>query len=190
LEVLIFNFALDPTRDLIPLIVPAILWISLAFGGIVALTRSINIEKESGALTGISISPIGKDAFFFGKVLSTTFFILIVEFIISLVLIIFYNVNINVFLLLGLSIPAIFGFSLVGTLFAVISVNSRAQEVLLPILFLPMVVPVILSAVEITFNVILDKPLIETYRWMGLLFVFDAIYVVIGSFCFNLILNE
>ena len=77
-----------------------------------------------------------------------------------------------------------------GTVFSVISVNSRAQEILLPVLFLPVVIPIILCAVSITSNLLLNLPISDSINWLNLVIIFDLIYFIIGPFCFYAITSD
>jgi len=61
---------------------------------------------------------------------------------------------------------------------------------LLPILFLPVVIPIILCAVNITSNLLLELPLADSIHWINLVIFFDLIYFIIGPFCFYAITSD
>jgi heme exporter protein B len=82
------------------------------------------------------------------------------------------------------------GFAAVGTTFAAMAANSRARETLLPLLFLPIVVPVIIAAVAVTGGVVRGEPWGEFSRWLGLMAAFDVIFIVIGAMTFDFVLAE
>ena len=190
LVVVTFNFALESTPNTANLIVPGILWVSVLFGAMVGFGRMFLSESEQGAFQGLLTAPIGRDVIFFGKVISNVLFLLLIESILLPILVILFNVTLSPLYMLYVSIPALFGISLSGMLFASISMNMRAKEVMLPILFLPVVVPIILGAVESTYAVMNGDNLDQFLKWITLMIVFDLIYSVLGPVSFTMIVED
>ncbi len=190
LVVVTFNFALESTPNTANLIVPGILWISIIFGAMVGFNRMLLAETEGGAFQGLMASPVGRDVVFFGKVLSNMMFLIVIELILVPIFIVLFNVTISPLNMLWISLPALLGISLCGMLFATISINMRAKEVMLPILFLPVVVPIILGAVESTHSIMNGGSLDENFRWIALMIVFDVIYAVLGPASFTMIVED
>ena len=189
LVVVTFNFALESTPNTANLIVPGILWVSVLFGAMVGFGRMFLSESEQGAFQGLLTAPIGRDVIFFGKVISNVLFLLLIESILLPILVVLFNVTLSPLYMLYVSIPALFGISLSGMLFASISMNMRAKEVMLPILFLPVVVPIILGAVESTYAVMNGDNLDQFLKWITLMIVFDLIYSVLGPVSFTMIVE-
>jgi len=77
------------------------------------------------------------------------------------------------------------GFAAAGTLFATISVRTRAREVMLPLLLLPIVVPVLIAGVKASAGVLEGKPLAAMSQWINLLISYDAIVLVVGWLVFE-----
>ena len=190
LVVVTFNFALESTPNTANLIVPGILWVSVLFGAMVGFGRMFLSESEQGAFQGLLTAPIGRDVIFFGKVISNVLFLLLFESILLPILVVLFNVTLSPLYMLYVSIPALFGISLSGMLFASISMNMRAKEVMLPILFLPVVVPIILGAVESTYAVMNGDNLDQFLKWITLMIVFDLIYSVLGPVSFTMIVED
>ena len=190
LVVVTFNFALESTPNTANLIVPGILWVSVLFGAMVGFGRMFLSESEQGAFQGLLTAPIGRDVIFFGKVISNVLFLLLIESILLPMLVVLFNVTLSPLYMLYVSIPALFGISLSGMLFASISMNMRAKEVMLPILFLPVVVPIILGAVESTYAVMNGDNLDQFLKWITLMIVFDLIYSVLGPVSFTMIVED
>lgn len=190
LVVVTFNFALESTPNTANLIVPGILWVSVLFGAMVGFGRMFLSESEQGAFQGLLTAPIGRDVIFFGKVISNVLFLLLIESILLPILVVLFNVTLSPLYMLYVSIPALFGISLSGMLFASISMNMRAKEVMLPILFLPVVVPIILGAVESTHAVMNGDNLDQFLKWITLMIVFDLIYSVLGPVSFTMIVED
>ncbi|NIM46273.1 MAG: transcriptional regulator, partial [Nitrososphaeria archaeon] len=71
-----------------------------------------------------------------------------------------------------------------GTILSAISVNTKTREVMLPLLLFPVMVPVIISAVRSTANILNGGSFIEVVSWLKLLIVFDAIFLVVSFLSF------
>ena len=85
---------------------------------------------------------------------------------------------------------ATLGFATVGTLFSAMAVHTRSREIMLPLLFLPVMAPVIIAAVESSADSIGGTGAIGLERWLGLIAVFDAVYLVVCPWVFGLIVEE
>ena len=85
---------------------------------------------------------------------------------------------------------ATLGFAAVGTLFSAMAVNTRSREIMLPLLFLPVITPVIIAAVESSSSSIGGASAVGVERWLGLIAVFDAVFLVICPWVFGLIVEE
>ncbi|MFL2784649.1 MAG: heme exporter protein CcmB [Dehalococcoidia bacterium] len=190
LTVVTFNFAFDPTPNLVVMVAPGILWVAIAFGGMLGLSRMFSIEMSSGGLDGILLTPVSRDAVFYGKFLTCFIFMALVEIILLPVMVVFFDLNFNLVPLIIVSVLVLSGFSLVGTLFAAISINTKAREIMLPVLYLPVIAPLLISAVECTSTVFLGDSIYGSSQWLGLLVLFDAVYAVATPFCFTLLVAE
>ena len=69
------------------------------------------------------------------------------------------------------------------------AVNTRSREVMLPLLFFPTVVPIIVAAVEAT-GMIIDGDGLDLTQWVPLLAVFDAVFLVVCPVAFNLVVAQ
>ncbi|MGH2524028.1 MAG: heme exporter protein CcmB, partial [Anaerolineales bacterium] len=82
------------------------------------------------------------------------------------------------------------GYSAVGTLLAAMAVRTRAREVMLPILLLPVAIPVLLAAVKATTGYLQRIPLDEITPYLNLLVVYDVIFLAIAFMVFDYIVEE
>ena len=82
------------------------------------------------------------------------------------------------------------GFVTVGSLISAMSVNLRAREMLGPLLALPVVAPVVISAVEASGGLIRGQPVETLYIWMEILVAFDVIYLVVSWLVFDKLIEE
>ena len=190
LVIVIFNFAIDPTPARVAVVAPGILWVAFIFGGVLGLTRSFSLEKEHGNLQGLLLTPVGRDAIFFGKMLGIFVFMSVVEAITYPIFAAMFNLSLTVPELIPVALLATLGIATVGTVFSAMAVNTRSREVMLPLLFLPVVIPVIVGAVEATGVVIRGEGGSDLVRWIPLLAAFDAVFLVVCPVAFNMVVEE
>ena len=190
ITLVIFNFAFDPTAKTVLYVAPGILWSAILFGGMLGLNRTFAMEINDGGWIGMVISPVPKDALFFGKVLSTFTLMVVVEGILLTLIIAMFDLHINWLAMVLVSLMALIGFSVLGTLFSAIAVFTRAQEVMLPILFLPLMSPVIIAAVESSGQIFMGGDVFTVIDWLGLMAAINLLYIALCPFCFGLTLKE
>ena len=190
LSIVTFNFAFDPTPRIIALVVPGILWVSLSFGAILGFNRAFSLENETDGFAGTLMTPITKDALFLAKSLSNFIFLVAAEIFLIPVIIAFFDVKIDLMTLLCISFLTLLGLSFVGCVFGSLSVNTRASEVMLPVLFIPVIIPLLLGATQSTQIMLVGGGLQESSNWIGLMAVFDITYLIVGAFCFSLLVSE
>ena len=94
------------------------------------------------------------------------------------------------FMLLLTIVLATLGFATVGTLFSAIAVQTRSREIMLPVLFFPIVLPVIIAAVEASTQAIGGNGGVGIGRWLPLIGVFDALFLVICPWVFSFVVEE
>ena len=85
---------------------------------------------------------------------------------------------------------ATLGFATVGTLFSAIAVQTRSREIMLPVLFFPIILPVIIGAVEASSQAIGGEASGVFSQWLPLIGVFDALFLVICPWVFSYVVEE
>ena len=190
LSVVIFNFAFELRVADAVTIAPGVLWVSMAFAGVLGLNRSFALEKDRGCLDGLLLAPIDRSASYFGKMLGNFIFITVVEAIILPIFSALFNVNLIQPWILVVLLLGTLGFSGVGTLFSAMAVHTRAREVLLPILLFPVVVPMLIAAVKLTAGFLNGQALGNMANWMQLLVAFDVILIAVSDMTFEYVVEE
>ncbi len=191
LIILIFNFAFDLRAENLNTVAPGVLWVSIAFAGMLGLSRSFILELDRGVLDGLLLTPVDRSAIYFGKMLGNVLFIGVVEVIILPVFVILFNQSASALpLLVGVVVLGTIGFASVGTLFSAMAVHTRAREVLLPIMLFPVVIPVMLSAVRLTSGILDRLPFEDVSHWLVLLIAFDAIFIAASFMLFEYVVEE
>ena len=190
LVVVLFNFALDTTSQRIGFLAPGILWLAFTFAATLAMNRSFVREREQGGLEGLLLTPVSRDAIFLGKAFSSLIFMLLVEAALLPVFAVLLNFSAFSFTLILTIVMATLGFAVVGTLFSAIAVQTRSREIMLPVLFFPVILPVVISAVEASTEAIGARPGGRVELWLALLAVFDALFLVICPWIFGAVVEE
>ncbi len=190
MTIVVFSFAFEPTPRVIALVAPGVLWVAIVFGGVVGLARSFSQEKDHGNLTGLMLAPVSRDTIYFGKMLACFVFMTLVEVVVLPVFIVLYDVADAAAELVPIALLTTLGIAAVGTLFSAIAVNTRAREVMLPILFFPVAVPLIVAAVEASSLSLGAAQSVEAWQWIGLLAVFDAVFLVVCPVAFVAVVED
>ena len=190
LVIVIFNFAFDPDQYTLRLVAPGILWVAFTFAGVLGLNRTFATEKENQCLEGLMLCPVERHTIYWGKLAGSFTFMLIVEAIITPIFLILFNIPIFMPRLALIIVLATVGFSSVGTLFSALSANTKARDIMLPLLFFPIVVPVIIAAVEATGMILEGKSWADMLNWVGIIVAFDAIFLVVSALVFQFVIEE
>lgn len=187
----IFNFAFDLRAENVQALAPGVLWVAIAFAGMLGLSRSFILERDRGVLDGLLLAPVDRSAIYFGKMIGNVLFISLVEIVILPIFMILFNQPAATLLpLAGVVILGTIGFASVGTLFSAMAVHTRAREILLPIMLFPVVVPVMLSAVRLTSGILDNTPFADVSHWLALLVAFDVIFIAASFILFEFVVEE
>ncbi len=192
LTVVVFSFIFEPGSEFKNEVAGGILWMSFVFAGILGLNKSMMSEITGGNFSALLLAPVDRSAIFFGKAASNFLFITLVEIFTIPLFMVLYNVNIfaNGFMPAVIFVLGTYGFSILGTLFSIISVNTRTREVMLPLLLLPVIVPVILASVQALNVYILGHDPADADKWLKLLGSFDIIFTVVVFAVFDFIVED
>ena len=192
LVLLVFNFVFTPDSETIRNAAPGIFWVAVTFSGFMVLTRSFISERENDCLTGLLLSPADRGAIYLGKMLANLCAMLLLEALILPLMAVF--LNIDVWQHLPRLVPGLLlgtlGFAAVGTLFAAMSLKTRLQEALLPMLTLPVLVPALLAAVESFRGALAGDSLSEISAWTNIGAAFALLFVAACVLLFDYVVEE
>jgi heme exporter protein B len=192
LVLVVFNFARDPTALAAVDLAPSVLWVTFAFGAVIALNRAFYVERENAALEGILLAPVPRSALYVGKLLANLAFVGVVEAVALPLFVLFFNVSLGHALwgILAVTALATLGFVAVGTIFSAMVVRTRFAELMLPVLLLPFMVPPLIGAVQVTAKLLAGRPLSEMLGWLRLLTLFDIVFVTLCILVFPAVVDE
>jgi len=182
LVIVVVSFALDPGERSSSL-AAGVLWIAITFAGMLGLGRSFVLEKDKGCLQGLMLCPVDRGLLYMGKMLSIAVFMLVVEAIILPIFIVLLDQPHFSPQLIVIAILATIGFAAIGTLFSALAVNTKARDVMLPLLFL-------IAAIESSAMALAGEPWSELAPWLGIIVAFDAIFLAISPFVFEFVIEE
>lgn len=187
----VFQFSLGADRERLIAALPGLLWLGFVLSGLLALGRSFVIERENECWEGLLLAPGDKSAVFVGKLGGNLLLMFTVEALLLALFAVFFNVDLARALgpLVLVIVLGTVGFAALGTLFAAMTAQVRARELLFPVLLLPVQVPVLLATVRATEAALAGEPLTAVTNWITLLVAADIVYVMVGVLTFDVILE-
>ena len=190
LVLVIFNFAFEAGTDSSVYVAPGILWVALVFAGVLGLNRTFDAEKRNSCLEGLMLCPVERHVIYWGKLASSFTFMLVVSVIITPIFLALFNLPVFLPRLALIILLATLGFSAVGSLFSALASGTKARDIVLPIIFLPVVVPLVIAAVEATGVVLDGRSWSDMSTWLQVMVAFDIIFLVISTLVFEFAIEE
>jgi heme exporter protein B len=189
----LFHFGLD--RDSLDgELASGVLWVTLLLAAVIGVSRLFAAEREQGGIDGLLLAPVDRTSLFLAKATSLFLFLVAVELV---------AVPAFALLLLGPGLGGAFpelplvlllgtaGISVVGALVAALAAETRARELVVPLLLLPLLMPVLIACAQAT------EPLLrqdagpeDLGRWMGLLSLYDVVFVLLSVAVFDFLLED
>jgi heme exporter protein B len=158
-----------------------LLWAAIVFTALLGLVRAFASERDQGLLDGLVLAPCDRSAIWLAKTLATLVFLGAVEVVALPAFAVFFS---------GLGWAAVGGVVLadvgicaVGTLLAAMAASSRTRELLLPLLFLPLAIPIVIGGVGASVD---DDP----GRFLAFLILYDGIFAMISWASFEYVVTE
>jgi heme exporter protein B len=175
----VFHFVLP--GDSSELAATGLLWVAIVFTALLGLSRAFAAEREQGVIDGLVLAASDRSAIWFGKALAILFFLGLAEVVALPAFALFFG-PVDWALILGVALADI-GIAAVGTLLAAMATASRARELLLPLLFLPLAIPIVVGGVGAG---VTDDP----GRYLAFLGLYDALFAIICWASFEYVVTE
>ena len=162
------------------------------FAGLLGMNRAFVYEVDKGCLQGLMLAPVDRSVIYVGKLIVNFFFIMLLEIIVLPLFGIFFHLDFfnDIGRLAAVVLLSTLGFSIIGTLFSAIAVNTKTREVMLPILHFPVAIPIIICAVQATSAVLQGKEWGVIWGWLKIIVVFDIIFFLVSIWTFEYIIEE
>ena len=191
LLLLVLSIAHDVPPEAAPALVPPVLWAAFLFTGILGVQRAFLVERENDCLAGLLSAPIDPADIYLGKLLANVILLAVVQVVVVPMAGLFLHVDLWT-VLPGLALVLALGnvgFAALGTLFAAVAMRTRAREVMLPLLLLPLLVPLLIGAVAATRAVLVDG-LAAASDGLTVLAAFDVVFTVAGWLLFTYVVRD
>jgi heme exporter protein B len=158
-----------------------LLWVAILFTALLGLGRAFVPEREQRMFDGLVLAPCDRSAIWLAKSLATLLFLAVAELVALPVFALFFQhvgaATIAAFVLADIGICA------VGTFVGAMAVVTRARDLLLPLLFLPLAIPILIGGVGAS---LVDAP----GRYLGFLALYDALFAVLCWASFEYVVTE
>ena len=180
---LLFSFAFDPFAEATRETAGGLLWLVFAFAGALVFNRGFARELPNECLDALLASPLSTASLVLGKAFGNFVLLLVLELISLFIFGIFYDVRwwVHWLELSVLCALATWGISIVGAIFGALTVNLRLRELMLPVIIYPLLIPLLIAAIEITNTLLADRPLAGyELLWGRVLVVFDFIFTALA----------
>jgi heme exporter protein B len=175
----VFHFALS--EDSSRLAAAGMLWIALLFTALLALVRAFVAERDEAAIDGLLLAPCDRSAIWLGKTLSIFAFLALAEAVALPAFALFYE-PVGWELIAGVALANV-GIASVGTLLGAMAAAARARELLLPLLFMPLAIPIVVGGVGATLAE-------DSSRYLGFLGLYDVIFAILSWASFEYVVTE
>jgi heme exporter protein B len=187
LALVIANFAFDLDVTSGPRLSPGILWLVLVFAGLVAFGRTFAAEREQATLEAMLLTPAGPAPIFAGKALAAAALLAACELVLLPAMAVFLGTPLSVAVFAAVLLSTI-GMAALGCLFAALAAQTRARELLLPVLALPLWVPFVVIGGRAVQAAMGGAPL--GGQPLAVLLDLDILFVVVASLAARFVLDD
>lgn len=174
----VFHFAVPAESEDVG---SGLLWVVVLFASLLALVRAFVVEREQRLIDGLLLAPCDRSAIWLGKALAVLVFLLLAEAVALPAFALFYS-SVGWSTVVALLLANV-GIVTVGTLLSAMASVTRSRELLLPLLFLPLAIPIVVGGVGAS---IADEP----GRYLAFLILYDAVFAIISWASFEYVVSE
>jgi heme exporter protein B len=175
----VFHFALPAGSSKVA--ASGLLWVAIVFTALLGLGRAFVPEREQRVLDGLVLAPCDRSAIWLAKSLATLTFLVAAEVVALPVFALFFH-GLRGSTIAGVALANI-GICTVGTFVGAMAVVTRARDLLLPLLFLPLAIPIVIGGVGA--SVVGDPG-----RYLAFLALYDAVFALLCWAAFEYVVVE
>jgi heme exporter protein B len=192
--VVIFHFGLN--RDTIDgQLAAGVLTVTLLFAAMLGINRLFVAEREQGGFDAFLLAPVDRTAMLLAKATALFLFLAVLEVVAVPAF--------GLFLLgpsLGPALPGLIvvllladiGLAVIGTLVSAIAVQTRARDLIGPVIGLPLLIPALIATARAA------GPLLRTVhpagappgKWLAILALYDLVFALVAFGVFDFLLEE
>jgi len=189
---LLFAFAVGPDRQALADHASAYVWMSVISVSTLLLAQSFQQEVDSDALEGMMLIPVKPWALFYGKAIANLIWLLLLAIITLPIAVVLFELNpgaapgsFALVLVLGCG-----GLAAPGSLYSGLTARLASQQLMLPVLLFPLVVPTVLASVKATNLLCNGDPMDEADAWLSVLVALNLIYWSLCGLLFSKVVDE
>ena len=189
---IIFRFGLDRT-SLSGSLAGGVLWTTLLFAAVLGINRIFVSEREEGGFDAVRLAPVDRTALFTAKATALFIYLAVLELIVVPTFAVFFPADWSGLLpLIPVLAGANIGFAALGPLISSMAVNSRARDLLVPLLLLPLVIPLMIAATGASAPLFdAGGPSYDKFgTWLMVMGLYDAIFCLVGYAVFEFLLED
>ena len=175
----VFHFALPSGSS--DLAATGLLWVALVFTALLGLGRAFVPEREQGVLDGLVLAPCDRSAIWLGKAIAMLVFLVAAEVVALPVFALFFH-QLPWAAVVGVALADL-GICTVGTFVGAMAVATRARDLLMPLLFLPLAIPLVIGGVGAS---VVSGP----GRYLEFLALYDALFALLCWASFEYVVAE
>jgi heme exporter protein B len=175
----VFHFALPSGSS--RLAEYGLLWVAIIFTALLGLGRAFVAEREQGLLDALVLAPCDRSAIWLAKGVATFVFLALAEVVALPAFALFFS-PVSWAAIAGV-VLADLGICAVGVLLSAMAAAGRARELLLPLLFLPLALPIVVGGVGA--SIVADPG-----RYLAFLALYDAIFTLLAWASFEYVVTE
>ena len=188
--VLLFGFALDTDSGVLRRSSSGVFWVTVVFAATLLVQRSAAVEQADGIADALRLSAMSPGGIFLGKTAALVCQLLATEAVLAGAIVVVYDVDLSgPALLAAVTLMATVAVAAAGSMYGPIASGLAAGETVLPLLFLPVLAPVLLAATR-AFEVALGRGVGSGWPWVGMLGMLSGIYLVLGVLTSGPLLDE
>ena len=189
----LFHFGFD--RDALDGdIATGVLWVTLLLATVLAVNRLFATEREQGGIEGLLLAPVDRTALFLAKASALLLYLLLLELIaVPAFAILLLSVGLLPVLpeLVAILVVADVGLAVVGALVAALAAETRARDLIVPLLYLPLIVPVVIAAASATEPLLTGAQAADGLGgWLAFLGVYDMVFLLLSVGIFDFLLDD
>lgn len=186
----IFHFALDRATVAGDL-AAGVLWVTVLFSAVLGVNRLFVAEREQGGFDGFLLAPVDRTAMLVAKATALLLFLVVVQLIaVPAFAVLLLEPTPPPQLALVLALGDV-GIAVVGTLTSALAVQTRARDLIVPIIALPLLIPVVIAAASAT------GPLLAaggagsvSLKWTAVLALYDLVFALLAYAVFDFLLED
>lgn len=189
---LLFAFAIGPDTKVLQRHAAAYVWLAVLTASTLSLTQSFRTETEHGALEGLRLLPVDPRALFYGKALANWLVLVVLSALLMPLSLVLFDLSVaeSPLTLAAVLVLGCGGIAAPGTMYSALTARTGAQQLMLPVLLFPLLVPALLAAVKALGFVLLGDPMDQTGGWLALLVCFDLVFWALGGVLFGYLIEQ